>query len=114
MKELCQSGGHPNIVAILQDGRETYQWIGDIYFIDMELCDMNLHNYIHGERTVLQEPDKPRSPVFVLKDSDIKEKMRNAWEIMIHISKGLEFLHNQGQVHRDLKPSNGMSYLHTH
>jgi serine/threonine protein kinase len=109
VKELCDSGGHPNIVEILRDGFETLAFIGEYYFIDMELCDMNLHEYIHDERILIEDPQISRGPTFVSKSCSLLERMRNIWAIMIHISQGLKFLHDHGHAHRDLKPSNGIS-----
>jgi serine/threonine protein kinase len=53
-------------------------------------------------------PQTFRSPAFVSRSCSLLERMRNIWEIMIHISQGLKFLHDHGHAHRDLKPSNGM------
>lgn len=109
---LRRIGGHPNIVVILQDGWKTIPFVGEYYFIDMELCDLNLHDYIQGHRSMTLEVYDTLDPrIFVPPECDILEKMRNVWAIMIHISQGLEFLHQYGQVHRDLKPRNSKSIL---
>jgi hypothetical protein len=45
IKKLCERNAHLNIVEVVQFGR----LIGSpCYFIDMELCDMNLENYIYN------------------------------------------------------------------
>jgi serine/threonine protein kinase len=81
--------------------------VGEYYYIDMELCDINLDDYIHGDRNVIFLTTRGfASNVFVAKECSLLEKMRNLWTIMIHISQGLEFIHQNGQVHRDLKPRN--------
>ena len=38
--KLCKPDGHRNIIIILDHG-----WLSfDLYFIDMELCDLSLHD----------------------------------------------------------------------
>src|SRR5271169_6283902 len=51
IEKLSQNEGHPNIISIFQHGRlNTNQY----YFFDMELCAMNLGDYIHADfKTVL-------------------------------------------------------------
>lgn len=81
--------------------------MGEYYYIDMELCDLNLDDYIHGDRQASFPMARAHAiNIFVSKDCSLLEKMRNVWTIMIHISQGLDFIHQNGQVHRDLKPRN--------
>lgn len=107
--ELVQSGGHSNIISILDHG-----WLDSpyhYYFIDMELCELSLHQYIHDTRSLSIDDvfmDK-LSPVFVRKDVSLLTFALNIWTIMREIVAGVEFLHSQNQVHRDLKPHNGKS-----
>jgi len=63
------------------------------YFIDMELCDINLEEYIYG-RQALHDPCDTRK----------------IWSIMAQITDGLTFIHNQNEVHRDLKPTNSFIF----
>jgi serine/threonine protein kinase len=46
-----------------------------------------------------------------LRDGDgqltAQERTQKALRIVIDITAGLEFIHNNGQAHRDLKPRNG-------
>ena len=106
--ELHEAGDHGNIIRILGHG-----WLPkphSYFFIDMGLCDSNLHDYIYGTRIVLNEEpsfcDQP-NPVYIPQDCDFLIKVRNAWTIVTHISDGLQFIHENGHVHRDLKPRNG-------
>jgi hypothetical protein len=46
IKRLCGPGAHVNIVQVLDHGPLSNT---PYYFIDMELCDFNLHDYIHRE-----------------------------------------------------------------
>ena len=106
--ELHKAGEHPNIIKILGHG-----WLPSPHsyvFIDMDLCDSNLHDYIYGPRLVeitdafLEGNPKP---VYTPRECSLLIKLRNTWTIMAHISNGLEFIHANCQVHRDLKPRNG-------
>ena len=63
-----------------------------LYYIDMEYCDGNLEEYIAG-----------RSP-----SSQTPLTMAEVWSVMIDIAKGVEFIHDHGEVHRDLKPQNSL------
>ena len=117
---ILQSGGHKNIIEILGHGwiDSPYQY----YFIDMEYCDFNLHNYIHDPTTILIEMDdspdhsKTVNPIALLPGTIKKEvawsmKLLNIWTIMNETASGLAFLHSHGQVHRDLKPRNGTFFM---
>jgi tetratricopeptide (TPR) repeat protein len=97
--ELNKDGGHPNLVAILR-----HNWRGrpfSFYYIDMELCDTNLHTYIHADRA-----DFAETPAFVHKDATLSQKMLNIWNIIIQVTEGVAFIHSHKRVHRDLKPRN--------
>jgi serine/threonine protein kinase len=72
------------------------------YFIDMELCDLNLEDYIY------RDPDLPIQssvPRFV-KAAPSDVKVLQIWNIMKEITGGVDFIHDKNEVHRDLKPSN--------
>lgn len=102
LKDL-RTGDHPNIIRILK-----YGWLRSPHnhlYIDMELCDLNLHVYIHGERPDFKLDDAQE--VYVPKDASLTIRFRNTLIIMKHISDGLKFIHDKNHVHRDLKPRNG-------
>ena len=71
------------------------------YFIDMELCDLNLAEFIHDP--VSQNPSIPS----LVKDITPSLRAQQVWYIMMHITSGLAYLHSLNVVHRDLKPPNG-------
>jgi ankyrin repeat protein/serine/threonine protein kinase len=101
---LC-TAGHANIVSVLgQDWLET----GQHYYIDMELCDINLETYIQN-RSSINLPF--HNPVFVSEDSGLH--VSNLWTIGSHISQGLAFIHERNFSHRDLKPANGCSQCYS-
>jgi serine/threonine protein kinase len=97
---LYEGGGNPHIVAILK--------IGDIpqnVFFDMELCDMNLADYIYGTL------DESTAATYFIKDQPPPMKSRQIWNVMLQITRGVEFLHGKNMVHRDLKPVNGIRHI---
>jgi len=97
LTELCERGVHQHIVAVLRIGelRNTR-----CLFIDMELCDLNLADYIYCT--------KPRElvPTFFIRDQPPPMKVRQIWTTMLQVVRGVEYLHSRGIVHRDLKPAN--------
>ena len=104
LSALQQEGGQENIITILDHGRNKFGY----YFIDMDLCESTLSEYIEYHRGVQPckiDPQKlsTLSPVFVQKDGALLD---NLWTIGIHITRGLEFMHKKNYVHRDLKPGN--------
>jgi Protein tyrosine and serine/threonine kinase len=108
---FLSQGSHTNIVRILGHGyRPTYY----LYVIDMELCDTTLRKYLNywfREDPIPFTVVASLSPSFVTRDSPLLDKMENVWTIALHISRGLEFMHNLGEVHRDLTPNNGIQTL---
>jgi len=108
--KLCNIGKHQNIVDILRHGRSLDS---QYYFIDMELCDLDLHAYIHDEMRAgaSATPVIRPSPnlAFVGKDCSLQLRLQNAFTIVTQIVNGLAFAHRNQFVHRDLKPSNGNS-----
>lgn len=99
MIQLCTSE-HEHIVSILRHG-----WLDTTRcFVDMELCDINLEDYIEGRFVVGVLVHQPE---FISHGTESYLRLMNTWTIMIHISCGLEFIHEKGFSHRDLKPANG-------
>jgi len=76
--KLCRES-NKHLVAVLGVGI-----IDSHYFIDMELCDRNLEEYIQT--------------------SDVE--INGVWGIMRDITDGVAFIHSHKEVHRDLKPRN--------
>src|SRR5271170_4392011 len=99
--KLCSKGENRNIVAVLKHGRlenSTY------YFLDMELCDLNLETFIYSESFPGFEKE------FGYDSRSSKEtRYQTMWPIMLDIVHGLQFIHHHDQVHRDLKPRNSKS-----
>lgn len=63
-----------------------------LYYIDMELCDSNLEQFIQ---------DRSLSGTQVI-------SMEQIWIIMLHIARGVAFIHTQEEIHRDIKPRNSI------
>jgi serine/threonine protein kinase len=104
--KLCQPGSHLNIVPVLNDG-----WLPNspYYFIDMQLCELNLETYIHG--TI---PDCVES-IYTFDANDSSSLTihapRQMWDIIADITRALEYIHSHSYVHRDLKPRNGNDFV---
>jgi serine/threonine protein kinase len=98
--KICGQGAHRNIVAVLKLGelRDT-----SYYFIDMELCDLNLAEYIHRQAL----PNPLESIPYFIKDAPPPMKAQQIWNIMQQIASGIKYIHSLKVVHRDLKPTNG-------
>jgi serine/threonine protein kinase len=92
MDGLCR-GQHPNIVKILNSG--LLEPHGGYYFMDMELCDAHLADFLASRGLSKQQFEWPDSVSYL-------------WEIMGNIASGLEFIHSKLYVHRDLKPTHGI------
>lgn len=95
--------GHPNIVSVLRHGWIDTSW----YFIDMELCDMNLSTFIY--ENLDWDPylcfDHPE--FLHIEEPPVWWRTAPIFRILYQIANGLAFIHQQQQVHRDLKPQNG-------
>jgi serine/threonine protein kinase len=96
LRSLC---GPKNIITILRYGNID-GGIGD--YVDMELCDGTLRQYIAGS-----DPFRPQNkdPMSMSPDA-VQRRIENAWEIMSHIVAGVQHIHSQDFVHRLLCPSN--------
>jgi len=99
INKLCKSN-HLNIVQVLGCG-----WLkpdGAFYFIDMELCEISLENYMQG-RTINGLVDWNTVRIR-------NEVHEHAYKIMQQILNGLIYIHCRNEVHRDLSPNNGTSF----
>jgi serine/threonine protein kinase len=74
-----------------------------IYFIDMELCDLNLEQYNKATLTAALVNQEP-----------LRVHEARIWDIMKQVTNGLVFMHSNDEVHRDLKPRNGSSPVTHH
>jgi serine/threonine protein kinase len=92
--KLCD-GTNDNIVKVIRTG--NFENLTFAY-IDMELCDLSLEDYIKGAWLVYPVNGPP-------------DEFR-VWDIMTQIASGLAFVHAKNEIHRDLKPSNGMTNPH--
>jgi serine/threonine protein kinase len=96
-------GQHQNLVKVKKYGNDTTH---GPFFIDMELCDFNLDEYI-SNRPSTAESKNLRD----LSGCSLTNGEWNTWDVMEQISGGIEFIHKCELIHRDLKPSNGISSL---
>lgn len=96
MVELCAKQ-HVNIVRVFTHGRiANFPY----YYIDMELCDWDLSDYIASCQS------KYEKYALSSKVLSSKDKMNQTFDILRDITSGVAFIHQQGKVHRDIKPQN--------
>ena len=103
MQMLSNSpGGHQFIVRLSQHGP-----LQSSYFIDMEYCSLNLHEYIHNKekRNCM---DQRLSRYFQSETSE-EHRLWMVLSIALEVTNGLAFMHDKQQVHRDLKPANSIT-----
>jgi serine/threonine protein kinase len=103
IKRLCGPGAHANIVQVLDHGQLSKS---PYYFIDMEFCDLNLHDYIHRETS----PEPSESTPYFIRGA-VSSSSLQIWVVMSQIAAGAEYIHQKGHVHRDIKPANGTDSL---
>lgn len=98
--KLCRDANR-NIVQVINHG-----WLDRtlrFYYFDMEYCPFTLEDYI------CNQPIRPVSYLaqYWKEDAMFWDSFIMALAILLDITRGLEFIHEQKEVHRDLKPSNG-------
>jgi serine/threonine protein kinase len=97
ISELCD-GKHHNLVRLFGFGPLKDGW----FYIDMELCDFTLTDYIYSDKKMVDV-----LPCFDSLES--RSKVQKIWDVMMQIADGVTFIHEKKYVHRDLKPNNSDS-----
>jgi serine/threonine protein kinase len=87
IRRLCEPSRNQNIVTVLRHGEVRD---AAFYYIDMELCDENLEEYMRRHTSSGAAMTKLQICV-----------------IMRQIANGVAFIHENRLVHRDIKPRNG-------
>lgn len=96
--KLCR-GIHPNLIQVINLGEfQRYPY----YRIDMELCALNLHDYIHSR----QEFDGIHGLPPFISNLDPLDKSIQILNIITQVASGLNYIHHFREVHMSLKPSN--------
>ena len=78
IQKVCTQGKEVNIVQVLNHGLLTRH---DYYYIDMELCDMNLDEFIHHHRS----PGQSGSLPYFERKAGVAS-LQQIWEVMSHIA----------------------------
>jgi len=101
--EVLERGSHDHLIRILRHGWLDSEVI--CYFIDMELCEKNLHAFIYED---LDTTDLSCAEHFAVDHCPpIWFRPREILGVIFQLVSGVEYIHKKGQVHRDLKPTNG-------
>src|SRR5438876_20213 len=87
-----------NIVRVFKHGHLPQSY----YYIDMELCDLNLDVYLYQQWTPQLCKDVP----YFTNNLPQHKRMDQVLTILRHIASGVAFIHENDQIHRDLKPRN--------
>lgn len=98
IKTLCGPEAHVNIVQVLAHGKFSKS---PYYYIDMDVFDFNLRDYIRG--TIVSTHSQFSS---FLRGAGSASSLQ-IWTVMSHIAAGVEYIHQKGNIHRDIKPANG-------
>jgi serine/threonine protein kinase len=117
VSSLLKNGGHELITRVFRHG--WLKGLGGMYFIDMQLADFTLQQYIsrHKDKGAISGniitnfPDLEwysiSTPDFLDMNRSVKGRILDMLLISDQIAEALTFLHIHYFVHRDLKPSNG-------
>jgi serine/threonine protein kinase len=103
VEKLCKPGTHENLVALIRHGQLPPSY----YFLDMELCDLNLEVWIGKKWTAAMKGTVP----YFTANPPPHIRMAHMWKIIMDITRGVAFIHDHGEIHRDLKPSNSISFV---
>jgi serine/threonine protein kinase len=100
--KLCKAG-HINIIHVFDHKRFDRNSVW--YCIDMELCDLDLSEYITGNKKDIKG---------LINWADAIEEDQAQFllvAILQQLLNGLAFIHGKGLVHRDLTPKNGIFHI---
>jgi serine/threonine protein kinase len=98
IKKLCHEHSHENVIAVYRYGKLSDSLY---YYIDMQYCDLDLAEYIHGPDTVSLLTSGRPNPLLPLHTQTVIQIMKD-------VSRGLTFIHEKKEIHRDIKPTNSM------
>jgi serine/threonine protein kinase len=101
VEKLCQNTMNKHLVIVHNQGKLPDS---PYYFIDMELCEKGLDQYITNCHSPLNS---------TLHENSCESVTSELWKILRDVADGLTFIHSHSEVHRDLKPQNGIfSFYH--
>lgn len=96
ISSLYQRNGCPHLLFIEQQGVTA----DGRHFIDMELCDYTLEDYIYrpANECVARVPALGSAPL------PNRDEASCVLEIFIQIGTAVAFIHEHGYIHRDITP----------
>jgi serine/threonine protein kinase len=98
INKLCRNL-HPNLVQVFDHGHlKQDRHDSAFYFMDMELCDFNLGQYMRDENVSYLDKWS-----IIRAGADL---FSHVVDIALQIINGLIFIHACGEVHRDISPQN--------
>jgi serine/threonine protein kinase len=68
----------------------------------MELCDITLADFILDKF-----PTRTVSEYFREVQTNKEAGIKYLFTILLHMAKGLQYIHSHKEIHRDLRPANG-------
>jgi len=92
VEKLC-TNQHTNLVQVFDLGQMRSN--STFYYIDMELCDISLGEYMQGSQTTN-----------LVSWNEFRNDLENLSIVSEDIIDGLIFIHSNDEVHRDLSPQN--------
>jgi len=104
IKTVCD-GQNPHIIHVESTGLFN---MAPLFFIDMEIAEFSLHDYIYSTANL---DVAPPASIKNLRRRFLTSKSACTWDIMRQATSALKFIHANSEVHRSIKASNSLHLL---